>query len=106
MQGGSAAGLLIEKDVNPFARSHSKADGMAWALAVLEAVVHLHTRVEPIIHRDLKLENVLLQDAGSGKGRVAVLADFGLSSVRLTSLHPPPAPALPLHHRFSEWRFS
>ncbi len=44
------------------------------------AVAHLHGQSPPIAHRDIKLENLLLQGdlscIGSGQGRL-VLCDFG-----------------------------
>lgn len=53
---------------------------MRWCLAVLEALVHLHTLPAPVVHRDLKLENVLIKPAPGGSR--AVLADYGLAAVR------------------------
>ena len=42
---------------------------------ICQAIKHLHTR--QIIHRDIKLENVMLSEEGSGC--TAKLADFGLA---------------------------
>jgi tRNA A-37 threonylcarbamoyl transferase component Bud32 len=44
---------------------------------ILEGVNYLHTQEPPIIHRDLKLSNILL--ANISKGNIVKLSDFGLS---------------------------
>uniref|UniRef100_A0A5S6R686 non-specific serine/threonine protein kinase n=1 Tax=Trichuris muris TaxID=70415 RepID=A0A5S6R686_TRIMR len=53
--------------------------------SVCFAVAQLHQRQLPIIHRDLKVENVLIDDDGT-----CVLCDFGSSTTRVLSLatHP------------------
>ena len=47
---------------------------------ILQGLNYLHTRDQPVIHRDIKAANVLLWDTG-----VAKLADFGASK-RLNQL--------------------
>ena len=51
-----------------------------YTLHILEGLNYLHTREQPVIHRDIKAANVLLWDTG-----VAKLADFGASK-RLNQL--------------------
>jgi eukaryotic-like serine/threonine-protein kinase len=53
---------------------------VSWCIDILEAIVYLHTLPSPIIHRDLKLENILLTMDGGTKR--AVIVDFGLVAVR------------------------
>ncbi len=48
-----------------------------WAYQILEALVYLHAHVPPIIHRDLKCDNILVNGT-SGQVKVA---DLGLASV-------------------------
>jgi AP2-associated kinase len=51
----------------------------------VEAVAHLHSQTPPIAHRDIKMENLLLQGSlsqvASGHGRL-VLCDFGSATTR------------------------
>ena len=47
------------------------------AIDIAEGMHHLHSRPKPIIHRDLKSHNVLLD-----KNLISKISDFGLSSVR------------------------
>ncbi len=66
-----------------FHRLHRSAEDVArrWlltvALEVAEAMEYLHSRSPPIVHRDLKSQNVLLHSSGAAK-----LCDFGLVQVR------------------------
>jgi len=46
----------------------------SWCRQILKALVHLHTRSPPIIHRDLKCDNVLIASDGTVR-----LGDFGLA---------------------------
>ncbi|XP_059140049.1 uncharacterized protein LOC131928129 [Physella acuta] len=47
-----------------------------FTLQILEGLNFLHSRISPIIHRDIKGENVLLENENSVK-----LADFGLAKI-------------------------
>jgi serine/threonine protein kinase len=51
---------------------------------ILEGVNFLHTRKPPILHRDLKLSNILV--INSAKGFIAKLSDFGLSTIHGASV--------------------
>ena len=52
-------------------------DAMRWALQIAEALEYLHHFTPMIVHRDLKLENVLLTSANPSHAN-AKLSDFGL----------------------------
>jgi serine/threonine protein kinase len=79
-QGGTVASMLLQQEVNPWRRVYSLADALRWCVDVAGAVVALHSAAQPMIHRDLKLENVLLTKA-DGETRAAI-TDFGLTAVR------------------------
>jgi serine/threonine protein kinase len=88
MQGGSVAELLTHLEINPLKRAYSLQDAATWCLQITSALEYLHTLPLPIIHRDLKLDNILLCEVDGVLE--AKLVDFGLSAVRArASQHPP-----------------
>lgn len=52
-------------------------DAMRWALQIAEALAYLHHFSPLVVHRDLKLENILLTSPNPATAD-AKLADFGL----------------------------
>lgn len=52
-------------------------DALRWALQIAEALAYLHQFSPLIVHRDLKLENILLTSPNPARAN-AKLADFGL----------------------------
>ena len=75
--------VMEQCDCSLFERLHrrpeelSRRDSMRIAIQVAEGMRHLHTRKPPIVHRDLKSHNVLLDQRGEAK-----LCDFGLVNTR------------------------
>ena len=62
---------------------------MQVAVAVARALVHLHAQKPPMIHRDVKSQNVLLTRIDSSGGDMvaaAKLADFGTADTRPATL--------------------
>jgi serine/threonine protein kinase len=65
--------------ISPVRRVYSTAQALAWALDLASALEYLHARSPMILHRDVKLSNVVLVE--EGPGLVAKLADMGLHMV-------------------------
>ncbi|EFJ49423.1 hypothetical protein VOLCADRAFT_104311 [Volvox carteri f. nagariensis] len=60
--------------------SYGDVQGLLWLIDVADAMTFLHSQQPLLIHRDLKLENILLQRDADGRVR-AKLSDFGLTVV-------------------------
>ena len=71
VEGKSLAALLAERG-----RPLDEAEVLPWIRQVADALEYLHTSTPPIIHRDIKPDNIIITD----KGR-AMLVDFGISKV-------------------------
>ena len=71
IEGKSLSDLLAECG-GPLA----EAEALPWIRQVAEALEYLHTRTPPIIHRDIKPDNVIVTNEGR-----AILVDFGISKV-------------------------
>ncbi|KXZ55467.1 hypothetical protein GPECTOR_2g1016 [Gonium pectorale] len=85
-EGGTLRDRVITSMTNG-RRSYSDDAALSWLLDVAEALLFLHSASPPVIHRDIKAENVLLAAApgggggargGGGGGARAKLADLGL----------------------------
>lgn len=61
MAGGDLKQLVIDAMSHPFDPPYSKTQALRWAMHIAEALHYLHCVCTPmIIHRDLKLDNILL----------------------------------------------
>ena len=67
---GEDLGAMMESKGGPF----SPDEVTAWADQLLDALDYLHTQEPPIIHRDIKPQNMKL----TGRGQI-ILLDFGLA---------------------------
>lgn len=77
--GGSLGDLVRRQMVRPYKRQHpSDADALRWCLHIASALQYLHGGLSAVIHRDLKLDNVMLSCADVALAD-AKLADFGLA---------------------------
>ena len=68
MQGGSLARLLTQQMKQPWKHMYSLGDALMWLGEVAEGLAHLHAQATPMVHRDIKAENILLtHPVASGK---------------------------------------
>ena len=84
--------IVMERcECSLFEKLHRRADDMSrrqWlgiAIQVAEGMNFLHTRRPPVVHRDLKSHNVLLDPRGDAK-----LCDFGLVNTKEVRAAAPP----------------
>lgn len=80
VQGKSLANMLQKQMISPHSECYSAENALQWCLDIASAIAYLHNRQKLIIHRDLKLENILLHQQPDGS-LTAIVADFGLGAV-------------------------
>eukprot|EP00798_Chlamydomonas_sp_ICE-L_P028489 gene28489-31645_t len=79
MEGGTLKKLILKQMQNTSKLYFSRSDAIRWSYQIAQALAYCHKAVPQVIHRDLKLENILLQGERSEE-QVAKLADFGLAA--------------------------
>ncbi|GLC45153.1 hypothetical protein PLESTB_000429700 [Pleodorina starrii] len=79
--GGSLCGLLHKQLLAPWKFLYDNATALAWSCQVAGALAHLHGLELPVLHRDIKAENIMLTAPHQeGRESVAKLVDLGLHS--------------------------
>eukprot|EP00798_Chlamydomonas_sp_ICE-L_P002764 gene2764-12637_t len=80
--GGAASKKVMECVTNTFGKSYTFKDALRWCSAIAEALTDMHNMDPPMIHRDVKTENILLQPSPIQSNVMeAKLSDFGLHQV-------------------------
>eukprot|EP00884_Botryococcus_braunii_P023076 jgi/Botrbrau1/9452/Bobra.0252s0073.1 len=79
LSGGSLRKLILQQMA---ARSnlYSDADALRWCTQLASAIVCLHTRTDPILHRDLHPDNILLTNSRPQLADIRLI-DFGLHRI-------------------------
>lgn len=79
LRGGSIKGLYHVRSKGAMRHAvFTINDAMRWAIQVSSALAYMHSGADPVIHRDIKLDNLLLDSKTHSKASVAI-ADFGLA---------------------------
>lgn len=79
-QDGTVSSLIQQQLVSPHSRVYSMEQAFVMARDIAGAMAHLHKLSPPVVHRDLKLENCLVN---RGPKQLTVkTADYGLHVVR------------------------
>eukprot|EP00798_Chlamydomonas_sp_ICE-L_P008146 gene8146-1394_t len=75
--GGALTGLVDDQMESDPGSVYSTHDAIRWCIHIAEALAYLHSSQPVVIHRDLKMENILLKGTDV-KTQEAILTDFGL----------------------------
>lgn len=90
MKGGSMKNLImlqnIQRQQGQTISLYSDKDALRWCLDIAEALEYLHTFEIPIVHRDIKLDNILLSTTQTSIAE-AKLSDFGLARYSICHKH-------------------
>eukprot|EP01023_Acetabularia_acetabulum_P036525 TRINITY_DN3452_c0_g1_i10.p1 TRINITY_DN3452_c0_g1~~TRINITY_DN3452_c0_g1_i10.p1 ORF type:complete len:353 (-),score=39.57 TRINITY_DN3452_c0_g1_i10:294-1352(-) len=80
IEGGSLQSLLLKQQASGYgAKIYSTMQAYNWICDIAKGLQYLHKSLPMIIHRDLKLENILLDR--TKKQSKAVIVDFGLHTL-------------------------
>ncbi|GIL74959.1 hypothetical protein Vretifemale_4812 [Volvox reticuliferus] len=86
LQNGSLYKLLLQQHATPWNHLYDDRTAMSWSIQISSALVHLHGLSPAVIHRDVKMENVILntqeaQDSNVG-GDTSVSSLSGAAGTR------------------------
>ncbi|GLI69575.1 hypothetical protein VaNZ11_014233 [Volvox africanus] len=68
LQNGSLYKLLLQQQQTPWSHMYDDVTAMSWSIQIASALVHLHGLSPAVIHRDVKLENVMLNREKAQEG--------------------------------------
>ncbi|GMH45326.1 hypothetical protein BSKO_13283 [Bryopsis sp. KO-2023] len=80
MNGGTMKSVVMSQMGSGAGRAYTDIQAIDWLVEVAKGLRYLHTSKPKVIHRDIKLENILLKETDAGEV-VAKLADFGLHAL-------------------------
>jgi serine/threonine protein kinase len=81
-KGGTLRNLVQDQMITVHRKQYSLHSAISWCLQIAKALNYLHRSDPRVIHRDLKLENVILSaKPRAGAPASAKLADFGLATL-------------------------
>ncbi|GIL47856.1 hypothetical protein Vafri_4496 [Volvox africanus] len=80
LEGGSLSSLMHKQLLAPWRFLYDNVTALEWSTQIAAALAHLHQLNPPVIHRDVKLENIMLAPGRRGSSKVseAKLVDLGL----------------------------
>ncbi|PNH11813.1 Serine/threonine-protein kinase CTR1, partial [Tetrabaena socialis] len=81
LEEGSLSSLMHRQLLQPWKFLYDNAAALQWSTQVASALAYLHGCSPPVIHRDVKLENVILAKAPGSKELVVKMVDLGLHTV-------------------------
>lgn len=92
---GTLRDRVLNQMVNPSKSLYSTEQALQWLTEIAEALLYMHSLTPAVVHRDLKLDNILLR--GSNGQEEAVLSDFGLHTLLSKSGAHSPSPDTTIH---------
>lgn len=83
MDGGTLKAVVTQQMSDPSRSLYSDAQALEWLIQIAKGLRYLHQAKPRVIHRDVKLDNVLLKKGTQQEGGKldAKLADFGLHAL-------------------------
>eukprot|EP00798_Chlamydomonas_sp_ICE-L_P007817 gene7817-1014_t len=77
MEGGALSHTVMKEMVNSGKALFTTQDSLKWCIQIAKALAYMHSTTPKVVHRDLKLENILLKGTVRGQQEVCI-ADLGL----------------------------